>query len=69
MKKAKLRGMARKMTDKKEFIVNDKSLAVFLKSYDVRLIGMKNGKFVFEYDDSIEDKLELFEKMQTMCMF
>lgn len=57
------------MTDKKEFTVNDKSLALFLKNHGIKLVEIKNGKYIFEYDDLIEEKLDLFEEMQAKCMF
>lgn len=69
MTKAKLLWMVIKMTDKKEFAVNDKSLALFLKSHGIKLVEMKNGKYIFEYDDLIEEKLDLFEEMQARCLF
>lgn len=60
--------MVRRMTDK-IFEVNDKQLAIFLKNHGIKLIEIKNGKYVFEYDDLIEEKLDLFEEMQAKCMF
>lgn len=56
------------MTDK-IFEVNDKQLAIFLKNHGIKLIEIKNGKYVFEYDDLIEEKLDLFEETQARCMF
>lgn len=56
-------------SDKKEFVVKDKSLAVFLNSHGINLIEIKNGKFIFEYDDSIKEKLNLFEEVHAKCMF
>lgn len=60
--------MVRRMTDK-IFEVNDKQLAIFLKNHGVKLVEIKNGKYVFEYDDLIEEKLDLFEEMQVRCLF
>lgn len=57
------------MTDKKEFTVNDKSLALFLKNHGIKLVEIKNGKYIFEYDDIIDDVIAMFEDMQDKCMF
>ena len=69
MTKAKLLWMVIKMTDKKEFTVNDKSLALFLKNHGIKLVEIKNGKYIFEYDDIIDDVIAMFEDMQDKCMF
>lgn len=61
--------MVRRMTDKKEFTCNDKGLATFLKRHGVRFIEFRNGRYVFEYNDSIEDIIGLFEDEQDKCMF
>lgn len=61
--------MVIRMTDSKEFIVNDKQLALFLKNHGAKLIEMKNGKYVFENDDSIDEDIALFEEIQAKCMF
>lgn len=68
MKKARKRGMVRRMTDK-TFEVNDKQLAIFLKNHGIKLIEIKNGKYIFEYDASIEENLKAFEELQGKCMF
>lgn len=57
------------MYDGKIFSVNDYKLAVYMMNYGSKLICIENGIYIFEYDDSIEENLAEFEKLQDMCMF
>lgn len=52
-----------------EFIVNDLSVASFLKNHGSKMIAVKNGKYVFEYDDTIDDNIKLYEETLKKCMF
>lgn len=62
--------MVTRMTDKKkEFVVNDLSIASFLKNHGSKMIGIRNGKYIFEYDDTIDENMKLFMDMQDKCMF
>lgn len=62
--------MVIRMTDNKnEFVVNDLSVASFLKNHGSKMICIRNGKYIFEYDDTIEENLKLFVIMQDKCMF
>ena len=54
---------------KNEFTVNDVSLATFLKNHGSKMIEIKNGKYIFEYDDTIEENLKLYEDTLKKCMF
>lgn len=57
------------MYDGKIFSVNDYKLAVYMMNHGSKLICIENGIYIFEYDDSIEENLAEFEKLQDMCMF
>lgn len=57
------------MDTKNEFTVNDRHLAIFLKNHGANLIRIENGKFVFANDDTLDEKLALFEEAQKRCMF
>ncbi len=54
---------------KNEFTVNDVSLAAFLKNNGSKMVEIKNGKYIFEYDDTIEENLKLYEDTLKKCMF
>lgn len=53
----------------KEFIVNDVSVASFLKNNGSKMIAMRNGKYVFEYDDTIDANIKLYEETLKKCLF
>lgn len=55
--------------DKKEFIVNDLSIATFLEGHGSRMIDCRGGKYVFIYDDTIDKNLELYMEIQDKCLF
>lgn len=57
------------MYDGNIFSVNDYKLAVYMMNHGSKLICIENGIYIFEYDDSIEENLAEFEKLQDMCMF
>ena len=54
---------------KNEFTINDVSLATFLNNHGSKMIEIKNGKYIFEYDDTIEENLKLYEDTLKKCMF
>lgn len=53
----------------KEFIVNDLSVASFLKNHGSKMIAIRNGKYVFEYDDTIDVNIKLYEETLKKCLF
>lgn len=55
--------------DKKEFVVNDLSIATFLEGHGSRMIDCRGGKYVFIYDDTIDKNLELYMEIKDKCMF
>ena len=55
--------------DKKEFVVNDLSIATFLEGHGSRMIDCRDGKYVFIYDDTIDKNLELYAEVWDKCMF
>ena len=55
--------------DKKEFIVNDLSIATFLEGHGSRMIDCRDGKYVFIYDDTIDKNLELYAEVWDKCIF
>lgn len=57
------------MYDGKIFSVNDHQLAVYMMNHGSKLICIENGIYIFEYDDFIDENIELFETMQEKCMF
>lgn len=62
--------MGKKKNDKtSHFKINDVSMATFFKNNGSKMISMKNGEFVFEYDDTIEKNIKLYEDMLKKCMF
>lgn len=63
--------MKRRLTsdDKKEFVVNDLSIATFLEGHGSRMIDCRGGKYVFIYDDTIDKNLELYMEIQDKCLF
>lgn len=56
-----------------EFICNNKRLADYLVMHGSKLIRVggenRSVEYVFEYDDSIDDILEAYEKDFKRCMF
>lgn len=56
-----------------EFICNNKRLADYLVIHGSKLIRIdeesRGIEYVFEYDDSIDDVLEAYEKDFRRCMF
>lgn len=57
------------MDDKKEFVVNDVSVASFLRNNGSKMIAIRNGCYIFEYDETIDDNIIAYENMQDKCMF
>lgn len=57
------------MDESKKFSCNDRQLGTYLNSHGSKLICIENGVYIFEYDDSIEDNLRSFERLQEKCMF
>lgn len=54
---------------KKEFYVNDLSIASYLKNHGSKMIRIKNGKYVFEFDETIDKNLDEYFKMYEKSMF
>lgn len=62
--------MSKKKNDKtNRFKINDVSMAMFFKNNGSKMISVKNGEFIFEYDDTIEKNIKLYEAMLKKCMF
>lgn len=58
------------MTDKtKEFVVRDLSIATFLEGHGSKMIACGNGEYVFIYDDTIDENIELYMATCDKCMF
>lgn len=57
------------MSKKKEFKINDVSMATFFKNNGSKMIAVKNGVYIFEYDDTIEKNIGLYEETLKKCMF
>lgn len=58
-----------KKNDDKYFEINDVSMATFLKANGSKMIGMKNGVFIFEDDETIDENIKKYEDMLKKCMF
>lgn len=57
------------MDDNKRFSCNDRQLSSYLINHGSKLICVENGIYIFEYDDSIDDNLRMFEDALKKCMF
>lgn len=55
--------------DNKEFVVNDLSVASFLKNHGSNMIAIRNGKYVFKHDDTIDVNIKLYEETLKKCLF
>lgn len=51
------------------FEINDVSMATFLKNNGSKMIAVKNGIYIFEYDDTIEKNICFYKDMLKKCMF
>lgn len=51
------------------FEIKDVSMATFFKNNGSNMIEIKNGVYVFKYDDTIDKNIKLYEDMLKKCMF
>lgn len=51
------------------FEINDVSMATFFKNNGSKMIAVKNGIYIFEYDETIEKNIYLYKDMLKKCMF
>lgn len=57
------------MDDKKKFKVKDLSIATYLKNNGSKFIGIHNGEYIFEFDDTIDRNLDEYFKLYEKSMF
>lgn len=51
------------------FEIKDVSMATFFKNNGSKMVAVKNGVYIFEYDDTIEKNIDLYKDMLKKCMF
>ena len=57
------------MSEKKEFVVKDLSIATYLKNNGSKFIKVRNGEYIFEFDDTIDKNLDMYFELYEKSMF
>ena len=57
------------MSKKKEFVVKDLSVATYLKNNGSKFIKIRNGEYIFEFDETIDKNLDEYFKLCEKSMF
>lgn len=57
------------MSEKKEFVVKDLSIATYLKNNGSKFIKIRNGEYIFEFDDTIDKNLDMYFELYEKSMF
>lgn len=57
------------MSEKKEFAVKDLSIATYLKNNGSKFIEIRNGEYIFKFDDTIDKNLDMYFELYEKSMF
>lgn len=57
------------MSEKKEFVVKDLSIATYLKNNGSKFIEIRNGEYIFKFDDTIDKNLDMYFELYEKSMF